>query len=151
MERVIMPGSYRALFRSWKEKPTQRLKVSRATAWVQEVPKADFAELAKHYRRFTCQRSSRGLATKATGISERGVIGEDLHRYMQTLARVRHGVKRRQTERSVAFREWCPGRLTNDLYSFRLVVDAFLHRQHGLSPLQQFLLLYGLSVCVRVL
>jgi hypothetical protein len=80
-------------FEVGKEKPTQRLKVSRATAWVQEVPKADFAELAKHYRRFTCQRSSRGLATKATGISEGGVIGEDLHRYMQTLARVHHGVK----------------------------------------------------------
>jgi hypothetical protein len=41
--------------------------------------------------------------------------------------------------------------LTNSLSSSRLVVDAFLHRQHGLSPLQQLLLLYGLSVCVRVL
>jgi hypothetical protein len=44
-----------------------------------------------------------------------------------------------------------PTCLTNDLDSFRLVTDAFLHRQHGLSPFQQFLLLYGLSVCVRVL
>jgi hypothetical protein len=42
-------------------------------------------------------------------------------------------------------------RLTNGLSSFRLVLDAFLHRQHGLSPFQQLLLLYGLSVCVRVL
>ena len=42
-------------------------------------------------------------------------------------------------------------RLTNGLYSFRLVVDVFLHRQHGLSPFQQLLLLYDLSVCVRVL
>jgi hypothetical protein len=41
--------------------------------------------------------------------------------------------------------------LTNSLSSSRLVADAFLHRQHGLSPLQQLLLLYGLSVCVRVL
>jgi hypothetical protein len=42
-----------------------------------------FAESAKHFRRFTCQRSSRGLATKTTGVSG-GVIGEDLHRYLQT-------------------------------------------------------------------
>jgi hypothetical protein len=42
-------------------------------------------------------------------------------------------------------------RLTNDPSSFRLVADAFLHRQHGLSPFQQLLLLYGPSVCVRVL
>jgi hypothetical protein len=41
--------------------------------------------------------------------------------------------------------------LTNSFSSFRLGVDAFLHRQHGLSPLQQLLLLYGLSVCARVL
>jgi hypothetical protein len=41
--------------------------------------------------------------------------------------------------------------LTNGLSSYRLVADAFLHRQHGLSPFQQLLLLYGLSVCARVL
>jgi hypothetical protein len=41
--------------------------------------------------------------------------------------------------------------LTNDLSWFRLVADAFLHRQHGLSPFQQLLLLHGLSVLVRVL
>jgi hypothetical protein len=41
--------------------------------------------------------------------------------------------------------------LTNDLSSSSLVADAFLHRQHGLSPFQQPLLLFGLSVCVCVL
>ena len=47
--------------------------------------------------------------------------------------------------------ETLPMRLTNEPFSFRLLVDAFLHRQRGLSPFQQPLLLYGLSVCVRVL
>jgi hypothetical protein len=41
--------------------------------------------------------------------------------------------------------------LTNGPTSFRLIEDAFLHSQHGLSPFQQLLLLYGLSVCVLVL
>jgi hypothetical protein len=41
-----------------------------------------FAESAKRYGRFTCQRSSRGVATTATGASGGGVIGEDLHRYV---------------------------------------------------------------------
>jgi hypothetical protein len=40
------------------------------------------AESAKRYRRFTCQRSSRGVATRATGASSGGMIGEDLHRYV---------------------------------------------------------------------
>jgi hypothetical protein len=42
------------------------------------------AESAKRYRRLTCQHSSRGVATTATGASGGGVIGEDLHRYVQT-------------------------------------------------------------------
>jgi hypothetical protein len=41
-----------------------------------------FAESAKRYRRFTCQRSSLGIATKATGVAS--VTGENLHRYLQT-------------------------------------------------------------------
>lgn len=48
-------------------------------------------------------------------------------------------------------RQQGPTSLTNGPSSSSLVVDAFLHRQHGLSPFQQLLLLYGLSVCVRVL
>jgi hypothetical protein len=41
--------------------------------------------------------------------------------------------------------------LTNGASSFRLIAGEFLHCQHGLLPFQQFLLLYGLSVCVHVL
>jgi hypothetical protein len=36
--------------------------------------------------------------------------------------------------------------LTNRGKSSTLAIDAFLHRQHGLSPLPQLLLLYALSV-----
>jgi hypothetical protein len=49
-----------------------------------EVPKASLRESAKRYRRSTCQRSSRGVATRATGKSGGGVVGVDLHRYVQT-------------------------------------------------------------------
>jgi hypothetical protein len=66
-------------------KPTQRLKGFKGRLrGFERFLKPDFAESAKRYRRFTCQRS-RGLATTATGISEGGGIGEDLHRCMQTL------------------------------------------------------------------
>jgi hypothetical protein len=110
-----------------------------------------FAKSAKYYRRFTCQRNRRGLATRATGINEGGVMGENLHRSMQTLTS-RQPLSQETADRRFSHFPWNHGLgLTNDPYSFRLVADAFLHRQHGLSPFQQFLLLYGLSVGVRVL
>ena len=67
-----------------KRKPTRRLMgFKRRLHGLRKVPGAISAESAERYRRFTCQRSTRGVATRATGTSE-GVIGEDLHRYVQT-------------------------------------------------------------------
>jgi hypothetical protein len=85
MERVIIVGGKIVfLFECGrKRKPTRRLRIQEATAWVlRGFLKRIFAESAKRYRRSTCQRSSRGVATKATGVS--GVTGENLHRYVQT-------------------------------------------------------------------
>src|SRR5258708_1576212 len=63
-----------------KDNPHRALWVSRGRLrGFREVPRANFAESAKRYGRFTCQRSDRGVATGATSVSDGGVIG-DLHR-----------------------------------------------------------------------
>ena len=80
MELVIMVEEYRALFRSAKkENPRGALGVSRGDyVGCERFLERISAESAERYRRFTCKRSSRGAATRATGASG-GVIG-DLHR-----------------------------------------------------------------------
>lgn len=87
MERVIIVEVIPLLYLDSveKRKPTQCLMgFKRRLRGFREVPKASLRESAKRYRRLTCQRSSHGVATTATGMSGGGVVGEDLHRYLET-------------------------------------------------------------------
>jgi hypothetical protein len=51
---------------------------------VSRGPKVSLRESAKRYKRSTFQRSSRGVATRATGMFDGGVAGENLHCYLET-------------------------------------------------------------------
>jgi hypothetical protein len=85
MERVIIFEVIPCFISIWqkREKPTRCLMVfKRRLRGFREVPRASLRESAKRYRRSTCHRSSRGVATRATGVSG-GVPGEDLHRYLK--------------------------------------------------------------------